>query len=112
MNKDEIMSKEEILKRSRKEYEKQDELQNSIHAKAAGYACGAVWLVCGIVLCIEAAFSKELSSGIIAVLLSGFGTASFVYYVKMKKKSMLLFSILDFALTTALLVKYALELAV
>lgn len=104
------MDREEILKRSRKENKKQDEMELAVFSKAGQRACVVGGIVCMAMILLENTFADRFSVSIWSVYLSMIGTVQLIKYQGFKKKYQLITAILFIALALVFFVMYLIDL--
>ncbi|MGN1389667.1 MAG: DUF6442 family protein [Bulleidia sp.] len=104
------MNKEEILEKSRKENQKQDEMERDAFAKAGQEACAAGGLVCMVIIIFEAIFSDHVNLSTWAVYLSMTGTMLIMKYHRLKKRRQLYSGLLQVCLAAVFLIMYLIQL--
>ena len=84
------MNKDEILEKSRKENEAQDERERLTLAQAGRIATAVGGCVCAVIILLDAVLSDAPSFAAWAVYLSMTGTTLLVKFLKLRKKHELL----------------------
>ncbi len=105
-----MLTKEEILEKSRIENKTRDEMENAVFAKAGLRACAVGGIVCALVIVLEAVFSDQVNFSTWAVYLSMTGTMLLVKYFGLRKKHELVFGVLQLLLAAMFFVMYVVRL--
>ena len=104
------MNREEILKRSRRENAKHDEMERDTLARAGQAACAAGGMVCAVIIVLEAICADRVSAGTWAVYLSMTGTMLLVKYLRLRKRLELIFGAAQLVLAAVFFVMTVLRL--
>ncbi len=104
------MNKDEILAKSRKENENQDEMELEVFAKSGQKACAVGGIVCVLIIILQSIFKNSVDFSVWAVYLSMTGTMLLYKYIKLKKKHELIFGLMQLILAVVFLVFYILKL--
>ncbi len=97
------MNKDEILAKSRKENENQDEMEMQVFAKSGQKACAVGGFVCVAIIILQSIFKDKVDFSVWAVYLSMTGTMLLYKYIKLKKKHELIFGLIQLVLAAIFL---------